>query len=143
MSDWRYAVIFLRLGFLASALFAVFWGIWHLSGYQVPTYASLKLTENMSLTLPISRWWDILFAFLLVNVYAWILRVYYKFGLKFAKKDDLIVDLVFGLGVGLVFSFIVDLVFGLVVGLFFLIIVLFSFNFWKAIYNWFGAKGIA
>lgn len=127
MSDRRYAVIFLRFGVLASVLFAAFWGVWHISGHEVPAYTSLKITENTLWTIPISRWWDIPFAFLFVNVYAWISRVYYKFSLKFAEKEDLIAGLIVGLGVGLCF----------------LIKVLFSPNFWKTVFNWFAAKNIA
>lgn len=147
MNDRRYAVMFLRLGFLASVVFAVFWGVWHLFGYEVPAYTSLKLMENMSLTLPISRWWDIPFAFLLVNMYAWLLRVYYKFSLKFARKDDVAIGLVVGLVAGLVASLVVGLAIGLTaglgVGLVAGLYVLFSSNFCKVIYNWFVARNIA
>ena len=149
MSDKRYAVMFLRFGFLASVIFAVFWGVWHLSGHQVPSYTSLKITDSVLWTFPISRWWDIPFAFLVVNVYAWVLRIYWKIGLKFTEEDDLIfglgLGLVFGLVFGLVVGLVVGLVFGLVfgLGLYFLIKVLFSSNFWNSVCNWFTAKNIS
>ena len=131
MNDRRYTVMFLRLGLLASVVFAVFWSVWHLLGHQVPSYTSLKVTDNILWTFPISRWWDILFAFLVVNIYAWILRIYYQIGLKFVEKGDLNFSLVFGLGAGLVF------------GLCLLIKTLFSSNFWKPVYNWLIAKSIS
>ena len=150
MSDKRYAVMFLRLGFLASVVFAVFWSVWHLSGHQVPSYTSLKVTDNILWTFLVSRWWDIPFAFLVVNVYGWILRIYYHISLKFAEKNDLVFilvaglvfSLVAGLVAGLVFSLVVGLVAGLVVGLCLLIKTLFSSNFWKPVCNWLIAKNI-
>ncbi len=162
MSDMRYAIMFLRLGFLASALFAVFWGVWHLSGHQVPSCTSLKFTENISWIFPISRWWDIPFAFLLVNIYAWIFRVFFKFSLK---HDNIVVCLTcsffiagftaVGLGAGLGAGLVAVLVIGpiaglgaglgvsLCAGLYFLVRTLSSSNFWKAIYNWLTARSIA
>ena len=135
MSDKRYAIMFLRFGFLASVVFAVFWSVWHLSGHQVPSYTSLKVTDNILWTFPFSRWWDIPFAFLVVNVYAWVLRIYYQISLKFAEKDDL--------GAGLVAGLVVGLVVGLGAGLCLLIKTLFSSNFWKPICNWLIAKNIS
>ncbi|MBI2446686.1 MAG: hypothetical protein HYV51_02580 [Parcubacteria group bacterium] len=121
MSDKRYAIMFLRFGVLASVVFAVFWGVWHLSGHQVPSYTSLKVTDNILWTFSVSRWWDIPFAFLVVNVYAWILRIYYQIGLKFAEKNDiyfsLFVGLIVGLGVGLAAGLGVGLIVGLIDGL--------------------------
>jgi len=162
VSDRRYAVMFLRFGFLASVVFAVFWSVWHLSGHQVPSYTSLKFTDNILWTFPISRWWDIPFAFLVVNVYAWILRIYYQISLKFAEKNDLVFSLVaslvfslvaslaaslgaglfFGLFFGLVAGLGVGLGVGLVAGLCLLIKTLFSSNFWKPVCNWLIAKNI-
>src|SRR3989344_2449901 len=97
MSDKRYAVMVLRFGFLASVVFAVFWSAWHILGHSVPNYTSLKVTDDILWTFPVSRWWDVPFAFLVVNVYAWILRIYWQIGLKFAEKDDLTTGLAFGL----------------------------------------------
>ena len=172
MSDKRYAVMVLRFGFLASVVFAVFWSAWHLSGHSVPNYTSLKVTDDILWTFPVSRWWDVPFAFLVVNVYAWILRIYWKIGLKFAEKDDLTTGLVFSLIVGLVVGLvttslalglvvglvvclaaslafglgaglIVGLGTGLVAGLCFLTRVFFSSNFWNPVCNWFTAKNIS
>ena len=98
-------------------------------------------------TFPVSRWWDIPFAFLIVNVCAWILRIYYQIDLEFAKKIDLnfglVFGLVFGLGLGLVAGLGVGLGLGLVAGLCLLIRTFFSSNFWKPVYNWLIAKNIS
>jgi|SRR3989344_5835745 len=147
MSNKRYAVILLRFGFLASIVLTIFWGVWHLSGHQVPNYTSLKVTDNILWTFPVSRWWDILFAFLIVNVYAWILRIYYRIGLKFTQKEDInfgfvasiVASIVAGIGVSLGVGLGVSFIAGLVV----LINMLFLSNFGKPVYNWFIAKKIS
>lgn len=160
MSDKRFAMIFLRLGLLASVLFAAFWGGWQLSGHQVSAYTSIKLTKNISLTYSFSRWWDVSFAFLVVNLYAWILRIYYKLGklgLKFIvyKIDTaLTMGLIFGLIIGTVLGLIFSLIIGFTDGLIFSLanglaislavgftisfiagLYLFSSKLWKSIFN--------
>ncbi|MDO8574908.1 MAG: hypothetical protein Q7R61_01385 [bacterium] len=117
----------MRLGFLASLLFAVFWTTWHLLGYQVPAYTTLKITDTLSYNFASNRWWDIIFAFSIVNVSAYIARGYYKLALKFTDKD-IIFSLVFGSAIGfttgsvsltfgLILSLICSLAFGIAKGL--------------------------
>lgn len=159
MSDKRCAVMFLRLGFLASVFCALFWSAWHISGQQVPSYTSLNITNNFFWTFSVSHWWDIPFAFLLVNIYAWILRVYYKITSQFVKKEDLYSVISVNVALGLVGGFagilaggpitaiivslIVITIAFFIVHLSIIIVMLFSFDFWKPIYNWFAAKNIS
>lgn len=93
MSNRRYGVIWLRVGLAASLFTALFWLIWSLF-VPVPDHGTLQFSAKTSWTIPLSRWWDIPAAFLLVNVYAWTLRGWWFLGKAIDIADDV---LVFGL----------------------------------------------
>ncbi len=125
MSNKRYAVIILEFGLLASVLAAAFWGIWSMFA-TVPDHSVLRLTPVTSWTIPLSRWFDVVFAFFAVQIYAWLIRGYLLLGKKVSvPKDDLFACLVVGLGAGLFYGLgaglgaglVIGLVFGLVAGL--------------------------
>mgnify|MGYP001578078108 CR=1 FL=1 len=144
MTNRRFAHSCFRLGLLAAFLAAAFWGIWSLFA-PIPDHGTLLVTENPAWTIPLHRLWDIPFAFLLVNVYGWVLRLAYLALNKFGGNDeDFGVGLVFGLGAGLIFGLVVGLGVGLGVGLAFGLGVglkyVCSQTFWGNMYAFFAAR---
>ncbi|OGF63970.1 hypothetical protein A2661_02310 [Candidatus Giovannonibacteria bacterium RIFCSPHIGHO2_01_FULL_45_24] len=117
----------------------------------MPDGGTLKITESIVYNIPISRWYDILFAFLAVNIYGWVLR-----GLRLTTKDyisdndffigfgvGLVASLAVGLVAGLVASLVVGLVVGLGAGLAFIVRTLFFMNFWNKIGHWLIARDLS
>ena len=138
MTNKRYGVVCLRIGLAASLATALFWGTWSLFA-PVPDSGALKITESIVYNVPISRWYDILFALLIVNVYGWLLR-----GLRLATKKQVSDgDFYFNLAAGLAAGLAVGLVAGLVAGLVVLCRVLFSVGFWNKIGDWLIARSVS
>lgn len=79
MTNERYAYICLRLGLLAVIIAACFWVIWSLYYAPIPDHDQgiIELAKEAVFTVHISRWFDTLFVFLIVNVLAWALRLVY------------------------------------------------------------------
>jgi len=105
---WRWPIA-------AMALAATFWGIWSLFA-PVPTTTSILISKDNYWQLPvaISRWWDIPTA----GLWALLLALFFGvIGKAKEQKEDLIVGLVVGLGIGLVVGLGFGLGAGLVVGL--------------------------
>ena len=157
MTNRRYAEMMLKFGLLASVLTASFWGIWSMFA-TVPDHSVLRLTPVTSWTIPLSRWFDVVFAFFAVQIYAWPIRGYLLLSKKFSvSRDDLAFSLgfsvIFSLGVGLVYCLGFGLVAGLVAGLFACLIYglvacliyglvvvlkyLFSLKIWSLVGRWF------
>lgn len=127
MTNKEYGGICLLLGFLAAIVTALFYGMWSLAE-PVPDHSTLLLfcTKEVKWTIQISRWWDVLFAFALINVYGWIGRGLLlwckKSGLgKYDISDGFVISLTISLAnsflVGLVSDFVGSLFFGLILGL--------------------------
>ncbi len=147
MTNKRYGVACLRIGLLTALITAVFWAIWSLFA-PVPDGGTLKITENLVYFIALSRWYDVPSAFLVVNVYGWILRGLFLTTQDKLSFDDFVAGLViglliglfiglgFGLGVGLLVSILIGLGFGLGVGLALAVKMLFSLDLWKKVYCW-------
>lgn len=142
MSD-RLTIVSVRLGFLASLIFAIFWCVWHLLGHRVPNY----------LWLPISRWWDVPAAFFTVIFYSWFWRKLFSNLHKIAHSEyvgysgaySAIISIICGAVAGIIFGLGIALVsmpifFGAFWGFFVGVELLFSTAFWKKIINWFLVK---
>ena len=118
MNQSQFNRMSLRMGCACALLVAIFWGVWSLFA-PVPGSQVLEITQDFSLTIPFSRWFDVPFVFLMFYVYAYIINLYLRVGSRYVDRDDMVTGLVFGFGVGLVFGFGVGLVYGLVYGLVF------------------------
>jgi len=103
-----------RIPLVTAILFALFWGIWYLTGSSVPIISELKIDSKTTIQLPfsMSRWWDVLIA------PTWAVFLILLFTNNRIRKDeDLAASLAFGLGVGLVFGLAFFLVGCLIIGL--------------------------
>lgn len=129
-----------RWSLLTAGLITLFWAIWYLINGNVPTTTQIIWDKQNEIiwTLPfgISRWWDILFGVVWMNI--WIILVVHPLYKRFqdgSSQEDLFICLVTGLIlltavlsfglvldlVILVFGLIACLIFGLILGLIFII----------------------
>lgn len=67
----RIAHALFRIGLLVALITALFWGVWSFFA-PVPSVTMITMRKGPPWALPISRWYDPFFMFLLVNVVGWL-----------------------------------------------------------------------